>query len=63
MNNKRNQDQEARYKGQGMGDYICSLCEEVTSDTRNEICEHCGATVDAFENPHMDYEDDAFGTW
>lgn len=33
---------EGRWKGAGMGDYYCSLCNEVTSGTP-EYCPHCHA--------------------
>jgi hypothetical protein len=37
---------EASWKGAGMGDYICSLCWEV-SPSSNELkyCPHCGARM------------------
>lgn len=34
----------ARWKGAGMGDYICSLCWEY-GDHRNQRCPHCNALM------------------
>ncbi len=36
--------QEARWKGAGMGEYYCSLCCETSpSDNQLNYCPHCGA--------------------
>lgn len=45
---------EARYKGAGMGDYLCTNCDEV-SDGRMEFCPHCHAHM---SNPLIDEEDE-----
>lgn len=37
---------EARWKGAGMGDYYCSLCQETVSGNEFKYCPHCGAKMD-----------------
>ena len=39
-----NTNKEARWKGAGMGDYICSLCWEY-GDVRSLRCPHCNARM------------------
>ena len=34
-----------RWKGEGLGDYRCSLCGEVTKHTRTNFCPNCGARM------------------
>lgn len=34
-----------RWKGAGMGDYMCSLCAEVVSGNRYHYCPNCGADM------------------
>ncbi len=34
-----------RWKGEGLGDYRCSLCGEVTRHTRTNYCPNCGARM------------------
>ena len=38
--------QEARWKGAGMGDYYCSLCQETVSGNKFKYCPYCGAIMD-----------------
>ena len=35
-----------RWKGEGMGDYSCSLCTEVVSGNEYNYCPNCGARMD-----------------
>ena len=35
-----------RWKGAGMGDYMCSRCAEVVSGNRYHYCPNCGARMD-----------------
>ena len=35
-----------RWKGEGMGDYSCSLCGEVVSGNHREECPNCHAKMD-----------------
>lgn len=35
-----------RWKGAGMGDYMCSLCNMVVSGNRYHYCPNCGARMD-----------------
>lgn len=39
---------EARWKGAGMGDYYCSLCQHTMSG-RTKFCPECGAKMDKWE--------------
>lgn len=39
---------EARWKGAGMGDYYCSLCQHRISG-RTKFCPECGAKMDEWE--------------
>lgn len=41
-------DREARWKGLGMGDYYCSLCQHTMSG-RTKFCPVCGAKMDEWE--------------
>ena len=34
-----------RWKGAGMGDYMCSLCAMVVSGNRYHYCPYCGARM------------------
>lgn len=34
-----------RWKGAGMGDYMCSWCGEVVSGNRYHYCPNCGADM------------------
>ena len=34
-----------RWKGEGLGDYRCSLCGEVTRHARTNFCPNCGADM------------------
>ena len=38
-----------RWKGAGMGDYMCSLCATVVSGNRYNYCPNCGARMDESE--------------
>lgn len=38
-----------RWKGAGMGDYMCSLCATVVSGNRYHYCPNCGARMDKGE--------------
>ena len=38
----------ARWKGAGMGDYYCSLCQHTISG-RTKFCPECGAKMDEWE--------------
>lgn len=40
---------QARWKGAGMGDYMCSLCATVVSGNRYHYCPNCGARMDEVE--------------
>lgn len=42
-------DREARWKGAGMGDYYCSLCQHQMSG-RTKFCPECGAKMDEWED-------------
>ena len=42
-------EREARWKGAGMGDYYCSLCQHTTSG-RTKFCPECGAKMDGWED-------------
>lgn len=46
-------EREARWKGAGLGDYYCSLCQHTVSG-RTKFCPECGAKMD-------DWEDEADG--
>lgn len=35
-----------RWKGAGMGDYQCSVCDETVSGNQHRRCPHCGAHMD-----------------
>lgn len=35
----------ARWKGEGLGDYRCSLCGEITEYGRTNYCPNCGAEM------------------
>lgn len=35
--------EEGRWKGAGMGDYRCSLCDEIVSGDHHNYCPSCGA--------------------
>lgn len=35
--------EEGRWKGAGMGDYRCSLCDETVSGNHHNYCPSCGA--------------------
>ena len=39
----------ARWKGAGMGDYYCSLCQHQISG-RTKFCPECGAKMDEWED-------------
>ena len=41
---------QARWKGAGMGDYMCSLCNEVVTGNRYHYCPNCGAKMHGGEN-------------
>ena len=41
-------EREARWKGAGMGDYYCSLCQHTISG-RTKFCPECGAKMDEWE--------------
>lgn len=34
-----------RWKGEGFGDYSCSLCCEIVSGNKNNYCPNCGANM------------------
>lgn len=34
-----------RWKGEGLGDYRCSLCGKVTRHARTNFCPNCGAEM------------------
>ena len=36
----------ARWKGAGMGDYYCSLCQHVVNGNELDECPCCGAKMD-----------------
>lgn len=38
-----------RWKGAGMGDYMCSLCNTIVSGNRYHYCPNCGARMDEVE--------------
>ena len=38
-----------RWKGEGLGDYRCSLCGEVTRRFRTNYCPNCGAEMEKGE--------------
>ena len=40
--------EEARWKGAGMGDYYCSICQHQISG-RTKFCPNCGAKMDEWE--------------
>ena len=35
-----------RWKGEGFGDYSCSLCTEVVSGNKYNYCPNCGAKME-----------------
>lgn len=35
-----------RWKGAGMGDYLCSVCDETVSGNQYRRCPYCGAHMD-----------------
>ena len=37
---------EARWKGAGVGDYYCSLCQETVGGNNFRFCPYCGAKMD-----------------
>jgi hypothetical protein len=37
---------DARWKGEGMGGYYCSLCQEIVSGNEFKYCPYCGAKMD-----------------
>ena len=37
---------EARWKGEGFGDYSCSLCGEIVTGNSYNYCPDCGAKMD-----------------
>lgn len=39
------QPKRGRWKGEGLGDYRCSLCGEVQTRTRTNFCPNCGADM------------------
>ena len=39
-----------RWKGAGMGDYMCSWCATVVSGNRYRYCPNCGSKMDGGEN-------------
>lgn len=41
-------EREARWKGAGLGDYYCSLCQHTISG-RTKFCPECGAKMDEWE--------------
>lgn len=43
------EEREARWKGAGLGDYYCSLCQHTISG-RTRFCPECGAKMDAWED-------------
>jgi len=42
--------EEARWKGAGMGDYYCSLCQETVSGNKFKYCPYCGAKMNGGES-------------
>ena len=40
-----NENKLARWKGVGMGEYYCSLCQEVVDDNRRLRCPNCNARM------------------
>jgi hypothetical protein len=58
-NAEKNKGSESRWKGVGFGDYECCLCGYRTSKTHLEECTCCGATMDAFPNPHRIYKEES----
>jgi rubrerythrin len=36
----------ARWKGEGFGDFSCSLCTEIVSGNDHNFCPNCGAKMD-----------------
>lgn len=41
---------EGRWKGAGMGDYRCSICDETVSGNSYKYCPYCGAKMDGGTN-------------
>lgn len=39
-----------RWKGEGFGDYSCSLCCEIVSGNDHNYCPNCGARMDGDES-------------
>ena len=39
------EDKQARWKGAGMGEYYCSLCQEVVDGNRRLRCPNCHALM------------------
>lgn len=35
-----------RWKGEGLGDYSCSLCTEIVSGNNHNYCPNCGAKME-----------------
>lgn len=47
-----NENKLARWKGAGMGEYYCSLCQEIVDDDRSLKCPKCGARMYTNEEYH-----------
>ena len=45
-----------RWKGEGLGDYRCSLCGSITTHTRTNFCPNCGANMDGRKDEYGDGE-------
>ena len=41
---------EGRWKGAGMGDYRCSICDETVSGNSYKYCPYCGARMEVRNN-------------
>ena len=51
-----------RWKGAGMGDYMCSWCGEVVSGNRYHYCPNCGARMDLIgEDPSHPFAESVMG--
>lgn len=49
MQTDRAEPKHGRWKGAGMGDYMCSWCATVVSGNRYHYCPNCGAKMDEVE--------------
>lgn len=49
-------DESARWKGAGLGDYYCSLCQHLQSG-RPRVCPNCGTEMDNSEEDYCSFSE------